>query len=485
MQCKLHENVQFMVNKLHDLKILHSRKLCDVVIAVNCNTTSKLCMYNECSNCKDKNIAAQDFSSLDEIQWWEWAVKEDMYVTKKDGQEQNFAKVKRYAKQKVCGNIQILVDSLNNILKSKFCRHVFNIDHQFAAINQLKEKLLNSEAIVHVDFAQNWVCKYGNEIAAVHFGASHSQSTLHTGVIYMNNSTTSTCTISNSNRHDPSSIWCFLHPVLKYIRNACPAINTIHFVSDGPSTQYRNKKNIYLLSTVPFTMGLSSVTWNFWEAGHGRGAPDGIGAVLKRTADTLVAQGTDLPDPRTLFDVMSLQNLAVKLFYVDESQISLYDELLHKNIPVIKGVMSIHQLFTSSTKEISHRVLSCFCKYPSSCNCFQPTLISTISYAMLNSAPKELPGVSRYIPGQWCIVNYHAISYAGKVIAVGNSDAEVSVLKCAGINKFAWPVPEDKIWYDFQKILRIIPEPILTTGRRQKLCFPAGVWEEISSFFSQ
>ena len=33
------------------------------------------------------------------------------------------------------------------------------------------------------------------------------------------------------------------------------------------------------------------VNWFFLEAGHGEGAADGVGGILKRTADRLVANG--------------------------------------------------------------------------------------------------------------------------------------------------------------------------------------------------
>lgn len=39
---------------------------------------------------------------------------------------------------------------------------------------------------------------------------------------------------------------------------------------------------------------ISKFSWNYYEAGHGKGAPDGIGGVTKRTADRLVAEGKDI-----------------------------------------------------------------------------------------------------------------------------------------------------------------------------------------------
>lgn len=34
---------------------------------------------------------------------------------------------------------------------------------------------------MHVDFSENYICKYASKIQTVHFGASHEHTMLHTG----------------------------------------------------------------------------------------------------------------------------------------------------------------------------------------------------------------------------------------------------------------------------------------------------------------
>ena len=43
-----------------------------------------------------------------------------------------------------------------------------------------------------------------------------------------------------------------------------------------------------------FYPNVINFTWNYHEAGHGKGAPDGIGATCKRTADRIVGAGNDI-----------------------------------------------------------------------------------------------------------------------------------------------------------------------------------------------
>ena len=48
------------------------------------------------------------------------------------------------------------------------------------------------------NFSENYSCGYSSEIQSVHFGASHNQATLHTGILYVDQDTVSFCTISDS-----------------------------------------------------------------------------------------------------------------------------------------------------------------------------------------------------------------------------------------------------------------------------------------------
>lgn len=144
--------------------------------------------------------------------------------------------------------------------------------------------------MIHIDFSENYNCKYGSEIQSMRFGSSKQQISLHTGVAYTREITLLFCSVSDCLQHGPSGIWAHLHPVLDYLRQEIDT-TVIHFISDGPITQYRNKLNFYLLVNTIFDFGFSSATWNFLEAGHGKGAADDIGAVIKRSADRFVYEG--------------------------------------------------------------------------------------------------------------------------------------------------------------------------------------------------
>ena len=155
------------------------------------------------------------------------------------------------------------------------------------------------EALIHVDFSENYVCKFAGSVSSAHYGASQHQVTLHTGIYYIgkDGAAVSFCGVSDFLAHGPGAIWTFLRPVLTKIENENPDVSVLYFYSDGPTAQYRQKGNFYQFSSITKCNNIKFSTWNFTEAGHcGKGAPDGIGAVLKRTADQIVSQGRDIPN---------------------------------------------------------------------------------------------------------------------------------------------------------------------------------------------
>lgn len=123
------------------------------------------------------------------------------------------------------------------------------------------------------------------EIQSVHFGASKRQITLHVGVYYTVDNLKTFCAVSDALEHGPAGIWAYLNPVLDKICEENKEIDTgtLHFYSEEPSTQYKQKANFFLLSQEVERRDTSGETWNFYESGHGKGIPDGVGGSLKRS----------------------------------------------------------------------------------------------------------------------------------------------------------------------------------------------------------
>lgn len=121
-----------------------------------------------------------------------------------------------------------------------FSRHCYNIRHQLGVCKRQRENLSVHEVWLHVDFAENWVSKSLYEVQAVHFGGSHSQLSLHTGVVYNGafSNPRTFCSISDNTDHGPVAIWNHLVPVLKDLKEEFPGLTKLHVMSDGPVMQY-------------------------------------------------------------------------------------------------------------------------------------------------------------------------------------------------------------------------------------------------------
>lgn len=206
--CKTHENIQLIINKLVELHILSAGKtvdhLCDATV---CDAKKKDCMYGKCNMCANTELLCCDssctgdclvcandlphlrfFDKQETVSYYCWKNKIDIVEGKKCNS------VVKSLETTCLGD---LIDQLQSLV-SKACRHVFNVRHQFLQYRNLKGKLDDSSCLIHIDFSENYLCRYHSEIQSAHFGASHKQTTLHTGVLYVSqNDPVTFCTISD------------------------------------------------------------------------------------------------------------------------------------------------------------------------------------------------------------------------------------------------------------------------------------------------
>ena len=110
------------------------------------------------------------------------------------------------------------------------------------------------------------------------------------------------------------------------------------------SSQYRNKTSFYLFTEIPSQYGFKTATWNYLESGHGKGAADGVGAVVKRLADRIVSHGKDVTDASTMFNELSTQKSSIAFFYVTDEDISAVTKTVPSDLKSYPGTMLVHQV---------------------------------------------------------------------------------------------------------------------------------------------
>ncbi len=109
-------------------------------------------------------------------------------------------------KRKVECTILELVDKFEQILPS-YMSHVGRIRHQYASMKRLKENLTAEDLFIHIDWSENYACKWTNEIQSCHFAGNRSHISLHTGVLYVGEKTQSFCISSTNMYHDAVAIY--------------------------------------------------------------------------------------------------------------------------------------------------------------------------------------------------------------------------------------------------------------------------------------
>lgn len=345
--CKIHENFSSKVKKMHHLGMIHTLSVTDVVASSVCDSENIDCMYGRCEACKDRTFPANvdPTTKNNIISWTEWTTRSTPVTKKLQDGTTTETDIRTTTLEKKVASVEKLVELTKSELP-RISTHLYNILHQFTHLKQLKENLTQHDVVVHVDYSENYTCKWSKEIKDTHFGGSHQQVTLHTGVLYFTRGQAeSFATVSASLQHDAVATWAHLQPVLGYITSNYPLAKNIHFLSDGPTSQYRNKVAFYLASTVPFMKGFKTVTWNFTEASHGKGAPDGVGGALKNLADRVVAYGTDIPNASALLENLA-KHSSVRIFEVTEDNIAACGELVPPFLKSVPGTMKIHQVST-------------------------------------------------------------------------------------------------------------------------------------------
>ena len=249
--CKVHENFNFKVERLYKEGQVQSHSAEEVIKQIVCDPESKKCMYRECDICKDKSVELEG-EGHDQVSWFVWKnrkVEREKIIA---GQKIKTASMMTI-KEKESGTVKTLRDELHKEV-NRVCQHLFNIKHQYRTLRLLRQELTHEEIIVHIDFSESYNCKYSKEIQSTHFGASQRQISIHTGIAYTGQKSIPFSTVSDNLKHGPLGIWAHLTPILVYLRDTTRT-SVIHFISDGPTTQYRCKNNFYLLSQKVFDIG--------------------------------------------------------------------------------------------------------------------------------------------------------------------------------------------------------------------------------------
>lgn len=235
-----------------------------------------------------------------------------------------------------------------------FRDHVERVSTQYREMKRLRENLPDGHVLVWMDFAENHACSSVEEIQSAYWNTS--MILLHTMVVYFPGSHTkklqSIVAVSDLIHHNATAVHTILKKIIPIIKADYPTLSTIHYLSDSPTSQYRNRYIFQILVHHEQEFGIKA-RWNYLESGHGKGPCDGLGGSVKRSADMAVRQGKCNIQDAADFIAWGMQSEStgskVKyLLYTQSDYDETTDQSSKRETPLsVPGTMKLHAVVPS------------------------------------------------------------------------------------------------------------------------------------------
>ena len=259
---------------------------------------------------------------------------------------------------------------------SEFRGHISRVKAQYEAFKTLKDKVYDysNHVCVQMDFAENYSIKEMEEVQSAYFNAE--MVTLHPVVIYYKTEDEllnhkSYVVVSEVLEHNATMVLAIIDKVMVKVKEICPAVEFIHYWTDSPTSQYRNKTIFDLVARHSELYDVKA-SWQYFESGHGKGACDGIGGVAKRSADNAMRSGkVTLQSARDFYNWASSTDSNISYIYIDrdEFEASRSDTETRKSLLMpVKGTLKTHSVYALDEHNIMTRETTCCCP-----NCFTAT----------------------------------------------------------------------------------------------------------------
>ena len=136
--------------------------------------------------------------------------------------------------------------------------HHFIAKAQSAYLSELKENLRTNNAIILLDFAENY--NYIAQDAVQGYHRNNSQATLHPFVVYYRDEedqqmkVINYCVLSDCLKHNDSTVHSFQYVVLQNLKGRLPNLKCCIYFSDGALTSTNILRILLILTTITWTM---------------------------------------------------------------------------------------------------------------------------------------------------------------------------------------------------------------------------------------
>jgi hypothetical protein len=367
--------------------------------------------------------------------------------------------------------------------------HVRRVNVQYRQISILRQNLVpGSEVTCHMDYAENYSCGYQDEPSNLYY--DRSQVTVHPMIVHYRNQDghilhQSFVGISSEKSHAAPTTLAFIKKIIPEIQKLLPNVTLVHYVTDSPPTQYRNKSIVKLVASHAELFSGITATWDYMEAGHGKGPCDGVGGSVKRSADIAVKSGETITSASDFYLWATRTKKNISFLFVTPEEVKSAEKNL-KNATFVKGVSNIHSL-RPHQGFIFMRDTSCYecCRQEPTCAGWQQTTIPVLptdeggnpdgNEAEEVDVPVMSPSTSdadavqdlhpptapdnepdmEYQVGNMVQARYLRKVYVGKVVEVSSENREyyVRFMKKRPNGSYFWPKTDDELWVEELNVL--------------------------------
>ena len=267
-----------------------------------------------------------------------------------NGDNQKREKIQRVQKTSSCSQAVLLMEELFENLKS-------HLDRNFImkkTIKQKRDEAVSSDdkAYVHIDWAENLELKIPGEVQSAFF--SHTSISIHTGYLYSKEDCGGFASLSDNKNHKAEAVHAALKPLIQKLVDR--GIKHIFIVSDSPTSQYRNNKNVFLTKELAVLHHIT-IEWFYTEAGHGKSCCDGIGGTVKNILRDVTAFNTSIvvSDAKDVMELIK-PHTTIDLFWYEAKNIEEIKNSL-PSLSSLKGALKIHQIVFDSCGNVKAKEL--------------------------------------------------------------------------------------------------------------------------------
>ena len=435
------ENVELMcegIGKACDEIDLPS-KCHDLINKIACDPITECCAAGNCEKCPELDL--EPIKDCDTITFYVWC-KGEKYYEKKLIEKSGVAVADK------------LTACLKDIKMHYFRKRTQSNEYK-KQINELKE----GQAVIHVDYSENYKNKQQNEIKAAYYG--QGQFSLFTVCIYMKENENITCKsyalVTLENDHSCNVSFALNNFLICKIKEDT-TISSIKFWSDGCASQFRSQFAFYMMTKFDRNVALQ---WHYFEANHGKGAVDGIGGTVKHAVYRhVLSKKVVIRSPQHFAEYADSILPKISVIFVDNENLQLsFHEECRANAVYIYGALKVHFV---------DRIIS-------EMKCDLKFYMTSLSSHPINEIEYDCPGGVPAV-GDYYLVMYEGGLWPGQVIQV-KKNGQIIQVKCLEKAEaptgsyWKWPAKKDEHEYPLCDIKQKINTPQLLPGGRRGITF--------------